>query len=84
MKFVVCLIFVDTAFSFFFLLLLLLFFNLFVCLLPLLLLFYSGETWQQKLWEYDGSNGLDSIRSKLQEVEAKAIVVSKLDEVACE
>ncbi|XP_072017527.1 xaa-Pro aminopeptidase 1-like [Amphiura filiformis] len=43
---------------------------------------YTGETWQQKIWEYDGSNGLDSIRSKLNEASADAIVVSKLDEVA--
>ena len=42
-----------------------------------------GETWQQKIWEYDGSNGLDSVRSKLVEADAGGLVVSKLDEIAC-
>ncbi len=44
----------------------------------------TGETWQQKIWEYDGSNNLDSVRSKLNEANAGALVVAKLDEVACE
>ncbi|XP_072018564.1 xaa-Pro aminopeptidase 1-like [Amphiura filiformis] len=43
---------------------------------------FTGETWQQKIWEFDGSNDLDSVRSKLNEADAGALVVSKLDEVA--
>ena len=74
---IVFVLFVCCLFGFF----IYLFIMIFVCLF---LLPFPGETWQQKLWEYDGSNGLDSIRSKMQEAGAKAIVISKLDEVACE
>ncbi|XP_072019583.1 xaa-Pro aminopeptidase 1-like isoform X1 [Amphiura filiformis] len=43
---------------------------------------FTGETWQQKIWEFDGSNDLDSVRSQLNEANAGALVVAKLDEIA--
>ena len=44
---------------------------------------FPGETWQQKIWEFDGTNDLDSVRSQMIEANAGALVVAKLDEIAC-
>ena len=40
----------------------------------------TGETWQQKIWEFEGE---ESLRGKMAAEGAEAIVVTKLDEIAC-
>ena len=40
----------------------------------------TGETWQDKVWKF----GRESIRGKMSEKGAGALVVTKLDDVACE
>ncbi|XP_072019577.1 xaa-Pro aminopeptidase 1-like [Amphiura filiformis] len=40
---------------------------------------YTGETWQQKIWEFEGE---ESLRGKMAAEGADAIVLSKLDEIA--
>ena len=42
---------------------------------------YTGETWQEKIWEHPGT---ESLRGRLQAEGVDAIVVTKLDEIACE
>lgn len=42
---------------------------------------YTGRTWEEKI--FDTSAGYDTIRELMAEKDAEALVVTKLDEIAC-
>lgn len=41
---------------------------------------FTGETWQQKIWQFPDT---ESVRGQLAAYNADALVVTKLDEIAC-